>query len=73
MKNKHEPTNPSNIGKQVFFNGREWTIIGINWLGSYDIERFENRPDGRYRIESTCVLGLPADHGHYAYLFEVDS
>jgi hypothetical protein len=55
-----------NIGQRVSFAGREWVIVGVNYLGDYDIECFEERPGGRYKIGSTCVLDLPPDHPHYA-------
>lgn len=53
------------IGRKVIFAGSEWRIAGINYLGDYDIER----EGGRSR--STCVLGLPSWHPHFASLVDV--
>lgn len=66
----HDVCVPANIGRRVRHWGREWKIIGINYLGNYDIERYEHRDNGTYRIESSCVLGLPVEHPHYAVLCE---
>lgn len=64
----HPPQDPAHIGKYVHFGGWNWKITGINWLGSYDIERKEMRPGGACNITSTCVLGLSEDHPHFAEL-----
>lgn len=64
----HPPQDPAHIGKTVFCFGWHWQITGINYLGSYDIERQETRANGVYDITSTCVLGLPEDHPHFAEL-----
>lgn len=59
---------PANIGRCVRFAAHDWRIVGINYLGDYDVERFEVRDGERIKIGSSCVLGLPANHGHYAVL-----
>lgn len=59
---------PVNIGRDVNYWGNVWKIIGLNYLGDYEVVRFEDRPNGRCRIRSSCVLGLPQDHPHYAEL-----
>jgi hypothetical protein len=63
-----EPAKTEHIGKSVYWAGREWKIVGIDYLGNYDLERFEERHDGRYRIGGNCRFGLPEEHGHYARL-----
>jgi len=63
-------SDPINIGKWANFAGDVWTIVGINYLGDYDLERFEVREDGRYKIGSSCRLGLSQDHPHYAFLVD---
>jgi hypothetical protein len=64
------PCDPANIGRRVLWAGYEWKIVGINWLDNYDIVRYEQREDGRYKIGAGCVLGLKKDHPHYACLLE---
>lgn len=59
---------PENIGKTVMFAGKEWKIVSINEYGDYDLERWEQREDGLYKIGTSGVLGLPISHGHYMYL-----
>lgn len=55
-----------NVGRSVSFGGCEWTIAGINYLGDYDIERYDDRGMAR----SSCRLGLPAWHPHHATLLD---
>lgn len=56
-------------GRQVEYWGETWTITGQNYLGDWEVERFEMRSDGRCRITS-CVSSeiLPETHGHCARL-----
>lgn len=61
-------SDPVNIGKFVDYAGDIWKIVGINYLGDYDLERFESRSDGRTKIGTSCELELPDDHPHYAVL-----
>ena len=65
-----KPNVPENIGRRMRWAGREWTVEGVNYLGDYDLVRFEDRPDGRYKIGGSCTLGLPKEHPHYAELIE---
>lgn len=64
---------PENIGRLISYCGNVWRVIGINYLGDYDIQRTEDRDGQRYTIVSNCVLGLPIDHPHYACLIETPS
>lgn len=54
-----------NVGRKVRFDGREWEIIGVNYVGDYDITRIDERGD---IVQSSCVLGLPEWHPHFAEL-----
>lgn len=54
------------VGARVFYFGHYWTVIGKNYLGDWDVERFEDRKDGRFRIESSIAPEiLPYDHPHF--------
>jgi hypothetical protein len=56
-------------GREVEYWGETWTVTGRNYLGDWDVERFEMRPDGRYKIKSSISSGvLPQTHGHFARL-----
>jgi hypothetical protein len=55
-----------NVGRKVRFGGSVWVIVGINYLGDYDIER----DDPRGKVMSSCVLGLPEWHPHFASLVD---
>jgi DNA primase len=56
-------------GRQIEYWGDIWTVTGKNYLGDWDVERFETRPDGRFRITSSiCPKILPETHGHFARL-----
>ncbi len=59
-----EPSRPENIGRTILFWGESWKIYGINYLGDYDIER----TDSRGKRRSSCRLGIPSWHPHYAVL-----
>jgi hypothetical protein len=62
------------IGRQVHYWGRTWTVVAKNYLGDWDVERFELRDDGRYRICSTISpRSLPESHPHYAEVLPVGS
>jgi hypothetical protein len=68
------------IGRRVWFAGVTWVIIGVNYLGDFDIERREQRPwddpaydeDGRcchgVICRTSCRFGLPESHHHHARL-----
>ena len=57
------------VGRQVQCWDEEWTIEGKNYLGDWDVVRYESRPSGRYRIKSSISAKiLPVDHPHYAVL-----
>ena len=62
----HDTAAAANVGRSVDFGGHAWTITGVNYLGNYDIERTESREDGDYKVRTSCVLGLPPEHPHYA-------
>jgi hypothetical protein len=56
-------------GRQVEYWGEIWTISGQNHLEDWDVERFETRSDGRYKIMSSISSEvLPETHGHFARL-----
>jgi hypothetical protein len=56
-------------GRQVEYWGDTWTITGKNYLGDWDLERFEMRTDGRFKITSSISSEiLPEAHGHFARL-----
>lgn len=56
-------------GRQVDYWGDTWTVTGKNYLGDWDVERFEMRPDGRFKITSSISSEvLPEAHGHFARL-----
>jgi hypothetical protein len=56
-------------GRQVDYWGEMWTVTGMNYLGDWDVERFEMRPDGRVKITSSISSEvLPETHGHFARL-----
>jgi hypothetical protein len=56
-------------GRQIDYWGDIWTVTGKNYLGDWDVERFEARPDGRYKITSSISAEvLPETHGHFARL-----
>ena len=65
-----DESDPVHIGRRMHTAGYDWFIVGINYLGDYDLERYEHREDGRYKIGCSCVLGLPMDHPHYAFLLD---
>lgn len=55
------------IGKRVKFFGRTWTVVGKNYLGDWDVVRYENRHGMRFKIQSSISSKpLPKDHPHYA-------
>jgi DNA primase len=56
-------------GRQVAYWGDVWTVTARNYLGDWDVERFETRPDGLFRITSSISPKiLPETHGHFARL-----
>lgn len=56
-------------GRDVEAFGQTWTVIGRNYLGDWDVERFEHRPEGRFKITSSIAPEtLPETNGHYARL-----
>lgn len=56
-------------GRRVEYWGHEWEVIGKNYLGDWDVVRFEEREDGRYRIKSSIAPKvLDTNHPHYARL-----
>jgi hypothetical protein len=58
-------------GRHVEYWGDVWTVTGRNYLGDWDVERFETRPDGRFKITSSIAPDvLPETHGHFAQLVE---
>lgn len=60
-------------GKRVLFAGHIWTIVERNYLGDWDIERFEERSEGRFRIGSSIsATVLPEANRHFAKLIETD-
>ena len=54
------------VGREVMYWGQRWEITGINYLGDYDIER----TDKRGLVKSSCILGLPTWHPHFASLVD---
>lgn len=54
----------------VDYWGSTWVIVGVNYCGDYDVVRFENRLDGRFRVYSSCQLDLPRTHSHFAELLK---
>lgn len=57
------------VGRRVNYFGRTWTIVGKNYLGDWDVERFEDRPDGKYSIKSSIgAYELPETHPHHVVL-----
>ena len=57
------------VGRRVSYSGEEWTIEAKNYLGRWDLVRYENRPSGRYRIKSSISAKiLPVEHPHHAVL-----
>lgn len=65
-----DQSTPDNIGKWVDFGGDVWKIVAINYLGDYDLARFEMREDGRFKIGTSCRLGLIKFNPHYAVLVD---
>lgn len=71
MKTLHDAPLDEHVGRSVSCFGHRWKITAVcDWLDCYEIERFEQRPNGLYKIGSTCVLGLSEDHPHYASLID---
>lgn len=64
-------SDPENIGKWVDYGGDIWKIVGVNYLGDYDLERYEIREDCHYKIVSSCKLGLANDHPHFAFIVDM--
>ena len=67
------PAKQEHVGRLVRFWDDEWKIVGINYLGDYDIEMRRDTPEGPQMVSSSCRLGLPEDHRHYAELIEPKS
>lgn len=58
-------------GRSVEYWGHVWTITAQNNLGDWNVERFEEREDGRYRIRSSIAPHvLPTFHPHFARLVD---
>lgn len=68
LESVQQKSTQDHVGRKVAFGGREWEITGINYLGDYDIEATGDRGI----VRSSCVLGLPAWHPHFASLVEED-
>lgn len=61
------------VGQRARWGGVVWKVVGINYLGTFDLERFEDRPDGRYKMGGSCVFGLPRNHPHFAELIDAEA
>lgn len=58
-------------GRSVEYWGQLWTITEKNYLGDWNVERLEEREDGRYRIRSSIAPHiLPTSHPHFARLVD---
>jgi hypothetical protein len=56
-------------GREVQYWGDVWTVKGRNYLGDWDVVRYELRPDGRVRVTSSVrATVLPEDHPHFCSL-----
>ena len=56
-------------GKTVEYMGETWTIAEKNYLGFWNIERFETRSAGRWRLTSSIAPEIQhSDHPHFAKL-----
>lgn len=58
-------------GRQVEYCGEIWTVSEKNYLGDWDVVRYEDRPTGRVKITSSIAPTiLPETHGHFARLVD---
>lgn len=56
-------------GHQVKYWKDIWIITGKNYIGDWNVERYENRPSGPVKITSSIDAKiLPEEHPHYAQL-----
>ena len=56
-------------GATVSYWGQTWTIVGKNYLGDWDVVRYEQRNGENIRIGSSIAPNiLPTEHPHYAEL-----
>lgn len=56
-------------GRLVEYCGDVWTVSEKNYLGDWDVVRYEERENGRYKITSSIApIVLPETHGHFARL-----
>ena len=56
-------------GRLVEYWGGVWTVRGRNYLGDWDVVKFEQRSTGRVKVTSSISsIALPESHPHFARL-----
>lgn len=56
-------------GRLVEYWGHVWTVTEKNYTGFWNVERYENRGDGEYKIRSSIAPNVsPENHPHFARL-----
>lgn len=56
-------------GRQVQYWGDAWTVTGLNFVGDWDVERFEPRDTGSVKVTASIdPWELEETHPHYAKL-----
>lgn len=56
-------------GREIEYWGSVWTITGKNYIGDWEVERYEHWPSGRVKVTSSVdAFVLPEEHPHHARL-----